>query len=236
MILAPIRGAPDSAPSPDFPGRQPDVAQPRPVQPVIGAHRFVGQFWDIAIVPIRDGPLAVSLCRLVDATTKTTSDDAKFVDELPGPQLRNFLAEALNRDTGGEFAALPAISCESSTKRGLNDTTPTVPGGCWGHPSNIQFATSINAGSSPMGRVMFTIIGAMAELVSTLIRERVNAGMMAAQTRGKYLGRPPISQRVVSEIEAHPQVTRDTPYPNSAAPLLELWETQPQWFGVLTTW
>ena len=55
---------------------------------------------------------------------------------------------------------------------------------------------------SPMGRAMFTIIGAMAELESSLISERVTAGMMAAQTRGKHLGRPPISQRVISEIEA----------------------------------
>ena len=55
---------------------------------------------------------------------------------------------------------------------------------------------------SPMGRAMFTIIGAMAELESSLISERVTAGMMAAQTRGKHLGRPPISQRVISGIEA----------------------------------
>jgi DNA invertase Pin-like site-specific DNA recombinase len=44
---------------------------------------------------------------------------------------------------------------------------------------------------SPMGRAMFTIIGAMAELESSLISERVTAGMMAAQTRGKHLGRTP---------------------------------------------
>jgi len=43
---------------------------------------------------------------------------------------------------------------------------------------------------SPMGRAMFTIIGAMAELESSLISERVNAGMRAAETRGKHLGRP----------------------------------------------
>ena len=43
---------------------------------------------------------------------------------------------------------------------------------------------------SPMGRAMFTIIGAMAELESSLISERVTAGMRAAETRGKHLGRP----------------------------------------------
>jgi DNA invertase Pin-like site-specific DNA recombinase len=55
---------------------------------------------------------------------------------------------------------------------------------------------------SPMGRAMFTIIGAMAELESSLISERVTAGMRAAEARGKHLGRPATSQRIVSEIEA----------------------------------
>ena len=51
---------------------------------------------------------------------------------------------------------------------------------------------------SPMGRAMFTIIGAMAELKSSLISERVTAGMSAAQTRGKQSRIP---RRVISEIE-----------------------------------
>ena len=54
---------------------------------------------------------------------------------------------------------------------------------------------------SPMGRAMFTIIGAMAELESSLISERVTAGMRAAETRGKHLGRPAIPRRVITEIE-----------------------------------
>ncbi len=55
---------------------------------------------------------------------------------------------------------------------------------------------------SPMGRAMFTIIGAMAELELSLISERVTAGMKAAEARGKRLGRPATSSRIVSEIEA----------------------------------
>ena len=55
---------------------------------------------------------------------------------------------------------------------------------------------------SPMGRAMFTIIGAMAELESSLISERVTAGMRAAEARGRHLGRPATSPRIVSEIEA----------------------------------
>src|SRR3954468_19652134 len=55
---------------------------------------------------------------------------------------------------------------------------------------------------SPMGRAMFTIIGAMAELESSLISERVTAGMRAAEACGQHLGRPPAPQHIVSEIVA----------------------------------
>jgi DNA invertase Pin-like site-specific DNA recombinase len=56
--------------------------------------------------------------------------------------------------------------------------------------------------ASPVGRAMFTIIGAMAELEASLISERVTAGMRAAAARGKHLGRPPTPQPVIGEIEA----------------------------------
>jgi len=56
--------------------------------------------------------------------------------------------------------------------------------------------------TSPMGRAMFTIIGAMAELESSLISERVTAGIRAAQTRGRHLGRPATPPCIVNEIEA----------------------------------
>jgi len=48
--------------------------------------------------------------------------------------------------------------------------------------------------ASPIGRAMFTIIGAMAELESSLISERVTVGMQAAKSRGKHLGRPTLPQ------------------------------------------
>ena len=53
-----------------------------------------------------------------------------------------------------------------------------------------------------MGRAMFTIIGAMAELESSLISERVTAGMNAARMRGKRIGRPPLAPPIVGRIEA----------------------------------
>jgi len=48
---------------------------------------------------------------------------------------------------------------------------------------------------------MFTITGAMAELESALISERVSAGRHAARARGKRIGRPPIPPAVVKEVE-----------------------------------
>lgn len=44
--------------------------------------------------------------------------------------------------------------------------------------------------STPSGRLMFQIIGAMAEFERALIQERVRAGLKSARARGKRLGRP----------------------------------------------
>jgi DNA invertase Pin-like site-specific DNA recombinase len=46
--------------------------------------------------------------------------------------------------------------------------------------------------STPSGRLMFQIIGAMAEFERSLIQERVKAGLRNARAKGKRLGRPPI--------------------------------------------
>jgi len=46
--------------------------------------------------------------------------------------------------------------------------------------------------STPSGRLMFQIIGAMAEFERSLIQERVRAGLRKAKLKGKILGRPPL--------------------------------------------
>jgi DNA invertase Pin-like site-specific DNA recombinase len=55
---------------------------------------------------------------------------------------------------------------------------------------------------SPLGKAMFTIIGAMAELEAALIAERVKAGMAAAKARGKQFGRPTTPAAIVARVEA----------------------------------
>ena len=44
--------------------------------------------------------------------------------------------------------------------------------------------------STPSGRLMFQIVGAMAEFERALIQERVRAGLRNAQSKGRRLGRP----------------------------------------------
>jgi DNA invertase Pin-like site-specific DNA recombinase len=46
--------------------------------------------------------------------------------------------------------------------------------------------------STPMGRMVFTVLGAVAELEGDLIRERVAAGIARARKQGKQLGRPKV--------------------------------------------
>ncbi len=46
--------------------------------------------------------------------------------------------------------------------------------------------------STPAGRLMFQIIGAMAEFERSLIAERVRAGLRNARAKGKILGRRPV--------------------------------------------
>src|SRR5215831_471669 len=46
--------------------------------------------------------------------------------------------------------------------------------------------------STPMGRMVFTVLGAVAELERSLICERVTSGLVRARKQGKQLGRPKI--------------------------------------------
>jgi DNA invertase Pin-like site-specific DNA recombinase len=44
--------------------------------------------------------------------------------------------------------------------------------------------------STPTGKMVFTVLGAVAELERNLIAERVKAGLRNARAKGKILGRP----------------------------------------------
>lgn len=47
--------------------------------------------------------------------------------------------------------------------------------------------------ASPLGKAIFTIVSAMAELERNIIVERVKSGLKAARSKGKRLGRPKVT-------------------------------------------
>jgi DNA invertase Pin-like site-specific DNA recombinase len=47
--------------------------------------------------------------------------------------------------------------------------------------------------STPTGKMVFTVLGAVAELERSLIAERVRAGIRNARAKGKSIGRPRVT-------------------------------------------
>lgn len=61
------------------------------------------------------------------------------------------------------------------------------------------------------GRLVFHIMGALAELERALIQERTVAGVQAARRRGKRLGRPPaLSPEQVAHAKRETEANRET--------------------------
>jgi DNA invertase Pin-like site-specific DNA recombinase len=55
----------------------------------------------------------------------------------------------------------------------------------------ISFSEQMDT-STPTGKMIFTVLGAAAELERSLIAERVRAGVRNARAKGKRLGRPAV--------------------------------------------
>lgn len=53
----------------------------------------------------------------------------------------------------------------------------------------VSFSEQMDT-STPTGKMIFTVLGAVAELERSLIAERVRAGLRNARAKGKRLGRP----------------------------------------------
>src|SRR5205823_2021763 len=53
----------------------------------------------------------------------------------------------------------------------------------------VSLSESVDT-STPMGKMIFTVLGAVAELERNLIKERVYMGISRARKQGKALGRP----------------------------------------------
>lgn len=57
----------------------------------------------------------------------------------------------------------------------------------------VSFSEQMDT-STPAGKMVFTVLGAVAELERSLIVERVRAGMRNARAKGRRIGRPPQTQ------------------------------------------
>ena len=86
--------------------------------------------------------------------------------------------------------------------------------------------------STPTGKMVFTVLGAVAELERNLIVERVRAGLRHARSKGKHLGRPrkaidPGGVRLM-RATAHPGV----PLHDNSAFQLELYSQRRRHYDV----
>lgn len=55
--------------------------------------------------------------------------------------------------------------------------------------------------STPTGKLVFQIIGAVAEFEKDIIRERVIAGLNNAKSKGKRLGRPAVPDEILEKAK-----------------------------------
>ena len=55
--------------------------------------------------------------------------------------------------------------------------------------------------STPTGKLVFQIVGAVAEFEKDIIRERVIAGLANAKAKGKKLGRPSLPQNILNKAK-----------------------------------
>lgn len=65
--------------------------------------------------------------------------------------------------------------------------------------------------STPTGKMIFTVLGAVAELERSLIAERVKAGLRNARAKGKRLGRPRVivDAARIGSLRAHGRTWRE---------------------------
>jgi DNA invertase Pin-like site-specific DNA recombinase len=55
--------------------------------------------------------------------------------------------------------------------------------------------------STPTGKLVFQIVGAVAEFEKDIIKERVIAGLANARRKGKRLGRPPVAEELYQKAK-----------------------------------
>ncbi len=64
----------------------------------------------------------------------------------------------------------------------------------------ISYDNELNTSTSS-GRLLFNVMGAVAEFEKDIIRERVKAGLANARSKGKHLGRPRVSPLLIPKVK-----------------------------------
>jgi DNA invertase Pin-like site-specific DNA recombinase len=100
------------------------------------------------------------------------------------PELNQLMADAHRR----EFDAVLVWKIDRFG-RSLKHLVNALADLCAYGVAFISFRDNLDL-STPSGRLMFQIIGAMAEFERSLIQERVKAGLRNARAKGKKFGRP----------------------------------------------
>jgi len=111
------------------------------------------------------------------------------VDQVSGskesrPQLNQLMADAHRR----KFDAVLVWKIDRFG-RSLKHLVNALADLCAYGVAFVSFRDNLDL-STPSGRLMFQIIGAMAEFERSLIQERVRAGLRNARAKGKKFGRP----------------------------------------------
>jgi DNA invertase Pin-like site-specific DNA recombinase len=114
------------------------------------------------------------VCPSVDDKASGTLDQrpklAQVLDHLrPGDTLIVWRLDRLGRNLRHLIATVTDLSARDVGFRSLTEGIDTT---------------------TPAGRLVFHVFGALAEFEAALIRERTTAGLQAARTRGKVGGRP----------------------------------------------
>jgi DNA invertase Pin-like site-specific DNA recombinase len=64
----------------------------------------------------------------------------------------------------------------------------------------VSYDNSLDT-TTPTGRLIFHVVGSVAEFEREIIKERVKTGLENARRKGKRLGRPPVSSALVEEAK-----------------------------------
>jgi DNA invertase Pin-like site-specific DNA recombinase len=172
-----------------------------------------------ARVSTRDQDTSLQTSALLESGCEKVFDETASGAQRDRPRL----AEALTYLRAGDTLVVWKLDRLARSLRQLIETVELL------HQRGIGFVSVTEAidTTTPGGKMIFHVVGALAEFERDLIKERTNAGLASAKARGVQLGRPRAmtdSQIVVArslkaagaltsrKIADHPGVSRATLY------------------------